>query len=546
MRCFETPDRHSVLAFCLTALGLSSTLQALPQIWADELSTARGSGLVAIDADGAGAFYLAGWSAQDALVQRRDVDGNVIWSRLLDSTEFEHATGVTVDGAAAVFVVGSTNGALGSAPSGDADAFVARYDSDGDLDWVAQFGSDDLDEALAVAVDGAGGVLVTGRTRGSLAGTASGDFDVWLARYDAAGVQVWALQFGSDAYDVVRTASPDGAGGVYLGGITDGDLGGSSGGGLDAWFARYDGAGNQLYLQLLGTAASEPGFVVTADGAGGAFVAGGYQVQLVSGAFEFGLLLMRIDGDGETLWSRRHSLSGFSYPLDIVLEDEGGFAVAGSTLGSIGGPISGLIDVFLMRFDALGDPTALLQLSGTGFDEGYGLVDDGHSGLIAVGLTEQGIFGPNSLPFDGWVARFSTCDFEGASNYCVGLPNSTGVGAAIDSAGTRYLSNNEFSLTVSGCPSDQIGIFLMGISQASTPFGDGVLCIGGSVLRLLPPIATGASGTGSLQLDFTDPLSPASQITAGSTWNFQFWYRDSAAGGAGFNLSNGLSATFCP
>ncbi|MFT4538801.1 MAG: hypothetical protein ACI841_003409 [Planctomycetota bacterium] len=27
--------------------------------------------------------------------------------------------------------------------------------------------------------------------------------------------------------------------------------------------------------------------------------------------------------------------------------------------------------------------------------------------------------------------------------------------------------------------------------------------------------------------------------------NFQFWYRGAAFGGAGFNLSNGLRATFC-
>ncbi len=47
----------------------------------------------------------------------------------------------------------------------------------------------------------------------------------------------------------------------------------------------------------------------------------------------------------------------------------------------------------------------------------------------------------------------------------------------------------------------------------------------------------------------TNPPAPSGQVTAGSTWNYQFWYRDPPGGGggpAGFNLSNGMSITFCP
>ena len=64
--------------------------------------------------------------------------------------------------------------------------------------------------------------------------------------------------------------------------------------------------------------------------------------------------------------------------------------------------------------------------------------------------------------------------------------------------------------------------------------------------RLAPVVRCDASGTGSLALDFTDPLSAASLISAGSTWNFQFWYRDPQPVGHGFNLTDALSAQFCP
>ena len=39
--------------------------------------------------------------------------------------------------------------------------------------------------------------------------------------------------------------------------------------------------------------------------------------------------------------------------------------------------------------------------------------------------------------------------------------------------------------------------------------------------------------------------SGAGEIRPGETWNFQFWYRDPGDGGANFNFTDGLEATFC-
>ncbi len=46
--------------------------------------------------------------------------------------------------------------------------------------------------------------------------------------------------------------------------------------------------------------------------------------------------------------------------------------------------------------------------------------------------------------------------------------------------------------------------------------------------------------------DITSPPQASGQILDGSTWNFQFWYRDPNGGGAFYNFTDGLSATFCP
>ena len=48
----------------------------------------------------------------------------------------------------------------------------------------------------------------------------------------------------------------------------------------------------------------------------------------------------------------------------------------------------------------------------------------------------------------------------------------------------------------------------------------------------------------SHQLDFSAAPS-AGRLMPGTQWHFQAWYRDPAAGGAGYNLTDGLSVTFC-
>lgn len=128
--------------------------------------------------------------------------------------------------------------------------------------------------------------------------------------------------------------------------------------------------------------------------------------------------------------------------------------------------------------------------------------------------------------------------------YCIATPNSAGQGARIGSTGSTSVSANSFVLTVIGARPLAQGLFYFGPGQAQAPFGNGFQCVSGTIARLNGPTPTDGNGAFALPIDFTQP--PASGIVAGSTWNFQFLYRDLFAGGAFFNTSNGLTASFCP
>lgn len=131
--------------------------------------------------------------------------------------------------------------------------------------------------------------------------------------------------------------------------------------------------------------------------------------------------------------------------------------------------------------------------------------------------------------------------FEAAcetNRYCVNGTNSYSV-AFIEAHGECSVSAQDFTLQAWGVP-DGPGIFFFGTNQTQVPFGNGFLCVTGNIKRL-PPVFS-SNHVLTYTMDWNHPN--AAFLTAGSTWNFQAWYRDVPAGGAQFDTSNAVQVSF--
>jgi len=186
-------------------------------------------------------------------------------------------------------------------------------------------------------------------------------------------------------------------------------------------------------------------------------------------------------------------------------------------------------------------------------DAGWGMQEFDISGVAANNPSVQIEFrlrsnGTNH--FGGWavdeVNLFSLTPIvvpcPAPQTYCVAAPNTVGGGAQMGSSGTGNLVLNNLQLYVYACPPNASGLFYYGTSALQVPFGNGFRCVGGTTYRLGVQ-TTDSFGDASRLLDWNS--LPSGAAVAGQTWKFQFWYRNPAAGGAGFNLSNGLSVTVC-
>ena len=171
-----------------------------------------------------GDCLLGGW--HDAFIAKFNGAGAVQWYEGLGGAPWGEANALAIDDANNVYVTGYFSRDSGAGTIGGvSDIYVAKYNSDGDLQWFREAGaisdgndaSSSYDEGLGVVVDRLGAVYVTGSFAGGEVtfgetNLVGGTRDFFLAKYRSAGELDWVRK----GYGTLGTGiAVDGAGHVY-------------------------------------------------------------------------------------------------------------------------------------------------------------------------------------------------------------------------------------------------------------------------------------------------------------------------------------------
>jgi len=476
------------------------------------LAVAKGPSSVYVTGHTVGVFPgqpLASQGKPDVFLTRYDEQGNAIWSRQFGSTEQDHGTGVVVD-LTGVYVVGWTEGALpGQSFLGDYDAFIRKYDFNGNVLWTRQFGTVAQEQAFGVATDGTG-IYVVGYTQGGLApGTpANPGEDAFIRRYDANGNEVWTKQFGSPSGDAERALGvATDATGIYVAGTTGGDLAGSIGN-QDGFLRKYDSSGNAIWTRQFGTNSTDDVFAVAA-GAQGIYV-GGDTVADFPGQKKVGGLydayVNKFDPAGNQVWVREFGSIYDDWVLGLAVGG-GSLVVVGHAGDSVNGQTwtgSGLV----MLFDFDGNVQVPPIQFGNGVnDNANGVAVDATGAYVAgakqgpalgqVHLGDQDVFAmkislppPTSLPFT--------------------VPNLSGISTTTDGTGSLSVGHATIEPSSGTAPS---GVAIFGytkdgvlVTEAGVP--DSPLITSGRVYGEIS--ATGTINTG---LAISNPTDQAATFS---------------------------------
>lgn len=278
-----------------------------------------------------------------------------IWGKQSGTDREEYVLNHVTDAGGNIYVSGKTTGTVDKINSGKNDGFLIKLDSTGNKLWSKQFGTAGEEDILWSAIDQKGCVYITGTTTGKLGERNFGKEDIFVLKYDPEGNVSWIKQFGTDSADISKSIYADQKGSVYITGSTAGNLSDASKGKSDAFLMKIDGAGNKIWTKQFGTEGDDMAVSVDGDGNSKIFVCGTTWGRMGSGTFGMIDAFAGVFNDkGEVVRMTQFGTDGFDIALLVKADENMNLYVGGSTSGNLDGQQAGEGDCFLTKIDAAG------------------------------------------------------------------------------------------------------------------------------------------------------------------------------------------------
>jgi hypothetical protein len=241
-----------------------------------------------------GTHQQAYLGAYDAFLVKFNANGVRQWGTYFGGTASDAGESVGVDSAGNVIIAGSTRsedyiatpGAHqvaygGWSPGLRMDAFLARFDGNGLIQWATYYGGKETEWTANCFLDPYGNIYLVGQTesdtaiasQGASQGVLNGTRDAFLAKFSDAGVRQWGTYFGGELIDYVY-------GGVFAAGhifITGGTMSATGvatsgtwqpvhgGGNSDALLAKFTTNGALVWGTYFGQSGIDVGNTICAD-----------------------------------------------------------------------------------------------------------------------------------------------------------------------------------------------------------------------------------------------------------------------------------------
>jgi len=342
------------------------------------------------------------------------IDQAPSWKTFLGGSSIDYGYGIAVDTSGNVYVTGYSNATWGapvrpfSGSNGTADAFVAKLNNSGVLQWNTFLGESSNDVGRGIAVDTSGDVYVTGDS-GSTWGSpvrpfsgSSGTPNAFVAKLNNSGVLQWNTFLGGSVNDVGQGIAVGTSGDVYVTGGSNKTWGSpirpfdNSPFNDDAFVAKLNGSGVLQWNTFLGGASYDWGCGIAVDTNGNVCVTGESRATWGAPDRPFNSSGMKdafvamLNGGGILQWNTFLGSSGDDFGIGIAMDTSGVVYVTGESRATWGLPVrpftsSEYGDAFVAKLDGGGVLQWNTFLGGSDRDAGRGIALDTSGNVYVTG-----------------------------------------------------------------------------------------------------------------------------------------------------------------
>ncbi|MBL7894909.1 MAG: T9SS type A sorting domain-containing protein [Bacteroidia bacterium] len=362
---------------------------------------------------------------------------NLLWATYFGGTQSDVIWNTCLDSFNNIYSVGwsdspsfiATTGSYQNTFAGIYDAFISKFNTNGNLLWATYFGGNDDDSGYGICLDKVSNFLYISGITSSTNNIATlgsqqqnyggGPCDGFLAKFTTSGVLIWSTYYGGTGNDQGLDCKIDNLGNVYLVGSTSSTLGISTtgafqtiyaGGLRDGFISKYNTNGNILWSTYYGGSGDEIIETLEFNSKNRLFVGGETNSSTISTPIShqpgysgsgYDAFLSSFNITGQRVWSTYYGGSGREYLLDVKCDSLDNVFICGSTnsidsiasIGtfqtSMGG--SGLAnqgDGYLVNFDTNGVRKWGTYFGGGNDDCGYAIATVG-SAIYLTGVTQS-------------------------------------------------------------------------------------------------------------------------------------------------------------
>lgn len=252
--------------------------------------------------------------------------------------------------------------------------FEVVIDDSTSLGWSKTYGGASEDSAYSVCPSGDGGFVFAGSTKSS----GAGEYDVYVVKTDGDGNEIWSKTYGGESNDGGKSVCSAGDGSFIIAGYTKSFGAGED----DVYLIKIDGNGNEIWSKTYGGTAGDAARSVYPVTDGG-FIVAGYTAS--SGAGKKDAYLIKVNNNGDEIWSKTFGSDRSETGHSVQQTADGGFIVAGyAEIINVFVPQN---DIYLLKTDHNGNQLWTKTFGGGKNESGSSVRQTSDGGFIIAGIT---------------------------------------------------------------------------------------------------------------------------------------------------------------